>query len=75
MLEKLPAGTAVGTILHPTVPRQVLEPAQSSAGDCAARLRAALATLGMGNVPRKTLLQKRERALLPEKKQEKDMFL
>lgn len=75
MLEKLPAGTAVGTILHPTVPRQVPEPTQSSAGDCAARLRAALAMLGMGNVPRKILLQKRQRALLPEKKQEKDMFL
>lgn len=69
----------MGAVLHPTAPRQVLELVQSSAGDRAARLGAVLAAWAVGNVPRKILPQKRQRALLPlsslKKKQEKDTFL
>lgn len=43
-------GCAVGTVLYPTVPRQILEPVQSPPG--------------VGNVPQK-ILPKRQRVLLP----------
>jgi len=80
MLEKLPAGHAVGTVPHPAAPRQVPGPLQSSAGGCAARLRAVFATPGVGNVPRKILLKRGEvlfspSSLLREKSRKRTVSL